>query len=547
MATVQLQSHNLAFSASSMVDADVVAHWSVDGVVFDGVQAYASSYIVAHWSVDGAVFDGVQTYASMDFSGMGWVLFIDWDGDGVFSNESGIYDMSMHGGRRRYIRSDGKGFEAWTPGTLTLKLRNQDGRYDYDNISSPIYPNLKPGAALRLGLHYGGDYYRVFSGDVVDIRPIYERGSENVMIEARSDAMRLEQDVNLGMLRDMRADEIISRILDAVEWPGLQDLGEGADTLDVWWDGYGAEARALIESLVAAELGMYAPRMDGVFWFRNRHTITKAVETLTGSDIKQGVGRSMPWDDMRNKISINVYAMEQLMSGAVVWSQSGQLSIPPLGSRELRVRLKSGELPVAAESLLTPVANTDYVANMAEDGNGADMTADVIVATNVAGGEATIMITNNSTETVYMTTLQLRCDVAYTYESTGEISAESGDASQKLTLDNLWVTDSNQAHDMACALLNELENGKVNITVRLRNRPDLQFGLHEMDKLDVSINLSHSVISGDYKIIHIEHKSYDESLTIFDTWLTLEPSREVDPATTWIFPVRWEVNSRFGY
>jgi hypothetical protein len=109
----------------------------------------------------------------------------------------------------------------------------------------------------------------------------------------------------------------------------------------------------------------------------------------------------------------------------------------------------------------TITATTDYTANTLEDGTGTDVTADFTVTVSAFASTGKFVVTNNSGDVAYLTSLQLRGQGIYDIEP---MTRESGDGARQLNVDLPYQNDANVAGGLADYILNEYEvlNTQVN-------------------------------------------------------------------------------------
>jgi hypothetical protein len=160
-----------------------------------------------------------------------WSVEIDWDQDLRFdgSNEARrMFSIHVNRGRKAKLRLTGSGFQTIPTGTCTIKLRNNDGRYDGWNQSSPLYPYVIYGPEVRIRVtnQETGVRKDFFAGKIVDIRPYgYGRNAYvEIKIEDFSRFLRSYR-ARTPVAQGLTPGEAISAILDDVNWPaGTADL-----------------------------------------------------------------------------------------------------------------------------------------------------------------------------------------------------------------------------------------------------------------------------------------------------------------------------------
>ncbi len=472
---------------------------------------------------------------------MSWHFEVDWNDDGNWVDEGArLFDVQVRGNRNGYVRLDGGGLMGWDVGRLVVKLTNNDGRYDYMNSNSPLYANLRPGKRFVLKVDVGGgSEVIVMRGRITDITPVWPAG--NATIKGESIWADMLRNYEHQVERNVAGDDVLRMILAEAGWWGDVDVGGSLQVLDMWTV-QGMTAAAALQSVIDAELGAWAPRLDGTFWFRNRHYISDETKVL-GDELRWDKTWRQPWKDVRDRVRVGVHELVDVASGTEVWQSSQAVAVPAGLARTIEVEMRSGNDMVWAEAVLV-----DYEANSAADGSGVDMTADVTATVEaLAGHVARLKFTNNGGGDAYVVRVSLRVQVGAVNRLALMVAA--GDGDDELVIDEPWIDDANVARDMAYFLLDRVSEGDAGGRVHLRNCPEVQFGIREGDKVELDVVTRYGVsLSGRYfRVRGVEHKSRDRNLMVFDTFLELEPLRELDEGLYWIFPVQFGVNTRLAW
>src|SRR5688572_26389812 len=116
-----------------------------------------------------------------DWTGLKFILDVDWSGDRSFSftSESDtLKSISVERGRKYFMESNGKGFAQAEIGKLDAKLNNRTGKYDPFKTTSPLYPHVLPRRLFKLRAYYGLDEYFLICGRTTNIQPVGGRESD---------------------------------------------------------------------------------------------------------------------------------------------------------------------------------------------------------------------------------------------------------------------------------------------------------------------------------------------------------------------------------
>jgi len=225
-----------------------------------------------------------------------WEISVDWDGDGLFTDEDNFAefctDLQIRRGRRDYINiaasGSANGFENMKVGTATIIADNSDGRFDPFNTSSPYSPNVLPGRFIRIRAKDGdtGTNYDVFNGKVKDIQPVSSKRNSHVRISCEDGGRMLASlDTSIAITQSITKDTAVGLILDDIAWPTVwgRTIETSGDTLPFFW----GKNRAITEinDIADAELGIFFVAASGKATFYSRNHIASPSVTLTQSDV----------------------------------------------------------------------------------------------------------------------------------------------------------------------------------------------------------------------------------------------------------------------
>jgi hypothetical protein len=206
---------------------------------------------------------------------------------------------------------------------------------------------------------------------------------------------------------------------------GLQTIYQGQTTLDYVGNnldaqGNGVSALAFLEEMCAAE-------MDGRFFyfglnslpryiFLNRtalainYTAVTPIE-MTPADFTEGGIEYEYGYNQCNSLELTAYPRKAGSAGTELARASSVFALEGLSSRTMTLRYRDPDNPggtCTATTIIAPVASTDYTANVENDGSGADMTSYLGIALTNKTNAANVVISNTSTEKIYVTLLKVR-------------------------------------------------------------------------------------------------------------------------------------------
>lgn len=356
-------------------------------------------------------------------------IYIDWDNDG--SVLSGSFttgeDVSAYvlGVRTplswAYGRDTARSLAQIQPGDMTLELNNLSLRFSPDNMSSPLYGNLKTGRPVLVRSTLSGTTRNLFWGFIDDFTIDPNSETQSVKISVIDGLAKIaDTDISTEVFSGVQTGEAIGHALDAAGWPSAQrDLDPGATTIRYWWED-GTSALDAIKAIVSSEGGpaiAYIDPANGNFVFRDRHhrfvnspSISSQVTFNDGSGsephFSSPVDYNIGFKDLANSVQFDVNERAPDVQAAV-WSTDDVIT------------LAAGEtitLPAKAndpfDSAVIPVQDIDYVL----------LSGAVTMALSRTSGQS-VDISIHATATSYIQGLQLRAcpiPVARTYSVSSE-------------------------------------------------------------------------------------------------------------------------------
>jgi len=351
-------------------------------------------------------------------------LMVDWDMDGVYTDESS-YLIQASGSMRLNNPADSISSGRGIADSASIVLDNASGRFSPLNTSSPITASIADGEAyhvpmyLSVSIDDSATFSRVFTGILKIPSEIgaTSRQHPQITLDCRSwDEAILQQRISTlattfaGIYDDGKNEsEIIAQWLtdsgmtDGTEFVSQEYAAAHSvtATLDpgffnipwAWLD----EESAIVDcwQLAAAAGGRFYCDPEGSFRYENAgHWILSPHDTIQAALTKADFVTLQPWyEDAELFKAVDVeIAPRELLDTSVVWHSDIVEVIPPATTREIIAKYRQ---PVYA--LTTPVAVTDYVAITS---GGVDLTSDVTItisALNTYAQRLTLSVANANT------------------------------------------------------------------------------------------------------------------------------------------------------
>ena len=162
-------------------------------------------------------------------------------------------------------------------GTMTLRIVDQNGDFNPQNVSGPYYNLLTPMKKVQITATYGAVTYPIFSGFITSYTTSYPDESEADLamttIQA-VDAFRLAQLAQISTVTGATAGDLagtrINQILDEIDWPASQrDVDAGLTTLQAD-PGTNRTALQALFTVSESEYGAIYVDADNNFVFQDR-------------------------------------------------------------------------------------------------------------------------------------------------------------------------------------------------------------------------------------------------------------------------------------
>lgn len=172
--------------------------------------------------------------------------------------------------------------DTYEAGTCTVRIYDQNGRFNPQNTNSDLYGYLTPLRKLRISASYAGTTYYLFSGYTTDYVYTYDKAEEISYVDINaSDAFRLLQMAAITSVTGQAAGQDtgtrIDKILDTVDFPVSMRSIDTGDSLTQADPATSRTALAALKNVETSEQGAFFINPEGNAVFKNRsNTISSA-------------------------------------------------------------------------------------------------------------------------------------------------------------------------------------------------------------------------------------------------------------------------------
>ena len=162
-------------------------------------------------------------------------------------------------------------------GALTLRIVDQNGDFNPQNVSGPYYELLTPMKKVQITATYGSVTYPIFSGFITSYVTTYpdDSGEDLAMTTIQAvDAFRLAQLAQISTVTGATAGNLagtrINQILDEIDWPAtMRDVDAGLTTMQAD-PGTNRTALQALTTVATSEYGALYVDATGSFVFQDR-------------------------------------------------------------------------------------------------------------------------------------------------------------------------------------------------------------------------------------------------------------------------------------
>ena len=162
-------------------------------------------------------------------------------------------------------------------GTLTLRIVDQNGDFNPQNVTGPYYNLLTPMKKVQISATYSSVTYPIFQGFITSYVTTYpgESGEDVAITTIQAvDAFRLAQLAQISTVTGATAGDLagtrINQILDQIDWPNsMRDVDAGLTTMQAD-PGTNRTALQALQTVALSEYGALYVDAIGEFVFQDR-------------------------------------------------------------------------------------------------------------------------------------------------------------------------------------------------------------------------------------------------------------------------------------
>jgi hypothetical protein len=222
--------------------------------------------------------------------------------------------------------------DTYEAGSATVRIYDQDGRFNPQNTSSDLFGQLTPLRKLRISASYLGTSYYLFSGYTTTYTYTYDQAEQVSYVDITAvDGFRLFNLANIttvtGQANGDDTGERIGKILDTVSFPNSMRT---IDTGDSLCQADPATTRTALNAIVNAEFseqGAFYMDSEGQAVFKNR---TAVVASAGGTPIEFNQTGDIPYKNLAfafdDKLIINQATITRIGGVAQFAQDSGSVA-----------------------------------------------------------------------------------------------------------------------------------------------------------------------------------------------------------------------------
>ena len=199
------------------------------------------------------------------------------DSTGIIVDVSNQVD-SIQTSRGRNAQAD-----QFQTGQLTLRIVDQNGDFNPQNVSGPYYGLLNPMRKVQITATWNTVTYPIFSGFITGYSTTTPKFTGDIVYTTITavDAFRLAQNAQIATIVDSGAGQLsgtrINKILDQIAWPpSMRDVDAGQTTL-LADPGSPRTALEAMQTVELSEYGSLYVNASGEFVFQDRAFTTGSV------------------------------------------------------------------------------------------------------------------------------------------------------------------------------------------------------------------------------------------------------------------------------
>jgi hypothetical protein len=213
-----------------------------------------------------------------------------------------IVDVSNQINRIETRRGRNALADQFQTGTLTLRIVDQNGDFNPQNVTGPYYELLTPMKKVQITATYAGVTYPIFSGFITSYVTTYPKEAEvdvaYTTIQA-VDAFRLASNAQVTTVAGSSAGDLsgtrINQILDQISWPAsMRDIDAGLTTMQANPTN-NRTSLAAMQTVSDSEYGALYVDAAGSFVFQDRNVTASSIGGTP--TVFSDTGAGIPYSD----------------------------------------------------------------------------------------------------------------------------------------------------------------------------------------------------------------------------------------------------------
>jgi hypothetical protein len=186
--------------------------------------------------------------------------------------------------------------DQFQPGTMTLRIVDQNGNFNPQNTSSPYYTYLTPMKKVQITATYSGVTYPIFSGFITSYVTTYPKEGDQIAYTTITavDAFQLANNAQISTVTGATAGNLsgtrINQILDQISWPAtMRDVDAGLTTMQADPGTFRTSLGAM-QTVTDSEYGALYVNGSGSFVFQDRSVTTSSIAGAVTTFADNGTG-----------------------------------------------------------------------------------------------------------------------------------------------------------------------------------------------------------------------------------------------------------------
>ena len=186
--------------------------------------------------------------------------------------------------------------DQFQPGTMTLRIVDQNGDFNPQNTSSPYYTYLTPMKKVQITATYSGVTYPIFAGFITSYVTTYPKEGDQIAYTTITavDAFQLANNAQISTVTGATAGDLsgtrINQILDQISWPAtMRDVDAGLTTMQAD-PGTFRTSLAAMQTVTDSEYGAFYVNGSGSFVFQDRSVTAGSIGGTPTTFADNGTG-----------------------------------------------------------------------------------------------------------------------------------------------------------------------------------------------------------------------------------------------------------------